>query len=435
MTAGPVPAATAAPDGEPGRWGAFSYPNYRRFWFASLVRVFGMQFHIFAAGWLVVSVLDRSPIWLGLVGFSQAVPTIVLSVPAGVLADRMEHRRLLLASQSLMAVNYLALATLIMTGLVNIWLVIGWAIIAGSLSALGNPAQQAILPRLIDMRAIASAVAFNSAIWNSMRIVGPASAGVLIAIIGVGQAFLVAAIAFAVSVVLIARLRLSAMPARRPDADNSLLGGLRYIAKHRLFLTIVGLSFFSSLFGMSYQFLMPIFADDILEVGEVGLGVMGAAAGIGALLGTIAVAKVGAGRYRGQVMIASATLFGLLVAGFAASTWLPMSLVFLFGAGFVSSLYLNVGMTTLQILVPDDLRGRVMGVWSMTWFLTSVGAFVVGAGAEVLGTPLTVALGGLSVSVFAVVLYLISPELSRLPDTREEREPAAVGGEAPARGS
>src|SRR5690606_19634683 len=208
MTGGPATAATAAPDGEPGRWGAFSYPNYRRFWFASLVRVFGMQFHIFAAGWLVVSVLDRSPIWLGLVGFSQAVPTILLSVPAGVLADRMEHRRLLLTSQSLMALNYLALSVLIMTGIVNIGLVIGWAIIAGSLSALGNPAQQAILPRLIDMRAIASAVAFNSAIWNSMRIVGPASAGVLIAIIDVGPAFLVAAIAVAVSVILLARLRL-----------------------------------------------------------------------------------------------------------------------------------------------------------------------------------------------------------------------------------
>lgn len=421
----PSQAPQPANDGSPApRWGAFSYPNYRRFWFASLVRVFGMQFHIFAAGWLVVAVLDRSPIWLGIVGISQAVPTIILSVPAGLLADRFEHRRLLVLGQTLSMFNYLALALLIVTGTVNIWLVIGWAILAGALSAISNPAQQAILPRLIEMRAMASAVAFNSAIWNSMRIVAPALAGVLIAAIGVGQAFFVAAAGFAVSTLLIGTLRLTPMAKAGPGGDNSLLSGMRYIFAQRLFLAVVGLSFFSSLFGMSYQFLMPIFANEVLAVGSTGYGTMGAFAGVGALIGTLSVVRLGATRFRGQVMLGTAALFGVVVAGFAISTWFALSLGLLFVAGFLSSVYLNVGMTTLQVMVPNELRGRVMGVWSMTWFLTSVGGFVVGAGAELVGTPAMVATGGLAVTAFAVGLYAISPELRSLPQLDSAPRPA-----------
>jgi len=399
---------------EKQRWGALSYPNYRRFWSASLVRVMGMQFHIFAVGWLVVDVLEQSPVWLGAVGFAQAIPTILLSVPAGALADRVEHRRLLLISQAALMINYMVLAALIMSGLANIWYVIVWAILTGCLSAIGNPAQNAILPRLIEMRAIASAVAMMSAIWNGTRIIAPGLAAILIATVGVGEAFLAAGVAFGISVVLIAMLKVAPMPERRPGADNSLLGGLRYVAANRIFLTVVGLSFFSSMFGMSYQYLMPVFARDILDVGSTGFGILGAFSGAGALLGTLAVVRIGHTSNRGQLMLGSAALFGVLVAAFAMSTSFPLSLAMTFAAGFVASIYLNLGMTTLQILVPNELRGRVMGVWSMTWFLTPVGAFFVGAGAEFIGTQAMVAIGGLAVTAFAVAIYLVSPDLRRI---------------------
>jgi MFS family permease len=401
-------------------WIAFSFPSYRRFWTAALVRVFGLQFHMFAIGFLVVETLDRSPIWLGTVGLAQAVPTILLSVPAGWMADRYEHRHLLLVSQVLMALGYVALAWVIVAGLVDIWMVIGWAVVIGSLSAIGNPAQQAILPRLIEMRAIASAVAAMSAIWNGTRIIGPGAAGLLIAAIGVGEAFLVAAAAFAVSIVLIALLRLTPMPPPHADADRSLLAGLRYVGGNRIFLTIVGLSFFSAMFGMSYQYLMPIFALRILDVGATGFGALGAAGGAGALVGTAAAVKAAAMPRRGELMIGSAALFGALVAAFSISTHFALSLVAVFCAGLTASVYLNLGMMTLQVLVPDELRGRVMGVWSMTWFLTPVGAFFVGAGAEIVGTQAMVAIGGLSVTAFAMVLYAISPQLRRIP-TPEHR--------------
>lgn len=190
--------------------------------------------------------------------------------------------------------------------------------------------------------------------------------------------------------------------------------GLRYILANRIFLATIGLSFFSSIFGMSYQTLLPVFADDILDVGSEGFGAMESAVGIGGFLGTLAVIKLGAGRHAGTIMLAAAALFGLFIASFAASRALTWSMGLLFCAGFASSLYLNIGMTTLQLLVPDDLRGRVMGIWSMTWFLSAVGGLPASAVAEWIGAPWTVALGALSVTAFAAAVFALSTELRQL---------------------
>jgi MFS family permease len=401
----------------PGRWGAFSYPNYRRFWVATVARVFGLQFRFIGVGWFVVSRdgLDLSPIWIGIVGLASALPNIVLTVPAGVVADRYEHRWILLLTQTLTALLSLLLAVGILLNVVNIWLLIGWAITVGSLSAVGVPALSAIVPRLIDMRAMASAVALTSSVWNTMRIIGPAAAGVLIAAVGIGEAFFVTAVGFTLSAFLIATLRIDPLE-RRSDAERGgMLEGLRYILGHRVFLATIGLSFFTSVFGMSYQTLLPIFADDILDVGSEGFGFLETAAGCGGFLGTLAMIKIGAGRYAGPTMVGSAAVFGLFIAGFAASRDLFLSMALLFCASVAASMYLNIGMTVLQVRVPNELRGRVMGVWSMTWFLSAVGGLPASALAEWIGPPLTVALGALSVSVFAIVVFGLAAELRRLP--------------------
>ena len=157
---------TEAEDGP--RWGAFSYPNYRLYWVSMVARVFGLQFRFIGQAWLVFVELDRSPLWLGIVGLASALPTILLSVPAGIIADRFDTRRVLVFSQSLTALLTFGMATLIVTGLVNIWLVIGWAIIVGALAALANPAQAAILPRLIE--AGASVAAYDPA---AMQLAAP----------------------------------------------------------------------------------------------------------------------------------------------------------------------------------------------------------------------------------------------------------------------
>lgn len=423
----PLSHITAAPPAR--RWGALSYPQFRRYWIAQICRVLGLQFRIIAVPWLVSVELDRSPVWLGIVSVAASLPTIILSVPAGVLADRFNDQKVIVYSQGAYALAALALPLLIFAGLANIWVVIAWSIVTGIFAALGNPAQQSLMPRLIEMRVMPSAVALSSMVWSSMRIVGPAAAGVLLAVIGTAEAFFVTAIGVGVATILIAtlspRARIVSPPVENQRED--MWTGIRYIMANRIFLATVGLSFFTSVFGMSYQFLLPVFADEILDVGSVGFGMLEAATGVGSVLGTVAIIKVGAGRYAGVTMIGSAAAFGLLIAGFAASRALPLSMALLFASGFFSAMYLNIGMTTLQIKVPDALRGRVMGVWSMTWFLASIGALPAGVIAELVGAPLAVAIGGLAVSGFAVVVFATSPQLRGVEfETSEERAAAAV---------
>lgn len=401
------PADSASP---PASTNAFSYPNYRRYWLASVAMVFGVQFRFIGSGWLVYELTD-SPFWLGLPGLVTAIMTVGLTVPAGALADRIDNQRLLVWGRGLTGLSHLVIAALTVAGLVQVWMVLVWAALAGALSALTNPAQAAMLPRLIERQAMASAVALTAAVWNAMRIVGPAAAGIVIATVGIGQVFFVAAAGYGISTFLVAILKLAPIDRTGHEEHGGMLAGVRYIVKQRIFLATVGLSFFSSMFGASYVVLLPIFAEEILGAGVTGYGYMEAAAGVGALLGTLAIVYIPAGRHAGTAMVGAAMLFGLGIAAFAASRSLALSLALLFAGSFFSSIYLNLGMTTLQLLVPDALRGRVMGVWGLTWFLSSAGGFVAASAAAWIGAPLAVALGALSVAGFGLGVYALFPEV------------------------
>lgn len=399
--------------------GALSYPHYRRYWLASLAFVLAMQFRFIASGWLVHQITD-SPFWLGVPGVLSAVVTIVLTLPAGALADRSDPRRLLVLGRGATGLAHLCLGLVTLSGHAQLWMVLVWAVLVGALAAVTSPAQNAMLPRLVDRSAMASAVALNTAIWNSLRIVGPAAAGLLIAAVGIGHAFLVTAGGYAVSTALVASLRLEPLEVQEEDpAHAGMWAGVRYVLAQPVFFSIIGLSFFSSLFGRSYVVLLPIFADDVLGVGVGGFGFLEAAAGVGALLGTLSISRMRLGGHSGPLMIGAAVLFGVFVASFAASRSMTLSMALLFAGGFCASVYLNLGMTTLQLLVPSALRGRVMGIWGLTWFLASAGGFLAATLAELLGTPLAVALGAGSVSLFALVVLFTSSDLRRLP-SREE---------------
>ncbi|MBW2282567.1 MAG: MFS transporter [Deltaproteobacteria bacterium] len=408
----------ATTSAEPPR-GALSYPNYRRYWLASLAMVFGMQFRFIASGWLVHQLTD-SPFWLGVPGLISAVVTILLTVPAGLLADRMDNQRLLAGGRGLTCLAHLALALLVVGEVVQVWMVLVWAGVTGVLAAVTNPAQNALLPRLIERPAMASAVALAAAIWNSMRIVGPATAGVLIAVVGIGQAFFVTTLGYAISTYLIWSLRLEPQaPHDHSEHGGGMLDGLRYIAAQPIFLATIGLSFFSSIFGRSYVVLLPIFADDVLNVGVRGFGYLEAAAGVGALIGTLSIVRVRAGRHTGNLMVGAALVFGLWIAAFTASRSLTLSMGLLFGGAFFASVYLNLGMTTLQLMVPDALRGRVMGIWGLTWFLSSAGGFFAATLAEFVGAPVAVAAGALTVSAFAAFVWVAFADIRTLP-SREQ---------------
>ena len=415
---------------------ALSYPNYRRYWVSAVMRVFGFQFQFIGLGWLVAVELDQTPFWLGVVWLASGVPTILLSLPGGSLADRSDPYRLMIGSQFLMVIGHTALAVLILTGLIEMWMVIGWAVANGVLWAVAAPAMNTLLPRLIEPPAMASAVALISGIWSALRIVGPASAGVLIALVGTGHAFSVCAAVNGLAFFVMLMIRVAPRDAteRQAGDDGGMRAGLRFVFGRPVFFATIGLSFFTSVFGSSYVILLPIFANELLEVGSEGFGFMEAVAGIGSLAGTWWVIHYGLGRRPGVLMLASAAVFGVLIAGFAATDHLAPASVLLLVSGFAAEVYLIIGMTVVQLLVPDGLRGRVMGIWSMTYFLTPIGGFIAGFAAEFIGVRVTIAAGALSVTAFAIAVYLASAELRRLrgDDVTPPPEPVEVAPEAAA---
>jgi len=407
--------ASSVLDKDRSRWIALSYPNYRRYWLAAIIRVFGMQFRFIGAGWLVAVELDQSPFWLGVVSLATSLPTIILSIPAGALADRTEPYRLLVVSQLLSFISLFLLALLIVTGTVTLWMVIVWALATGAFQALQAPSMVALLPRLVERPAMASAVALNSGVWGAMRIIGPAASGVLIALVGTGQGFFVAATVTAIALVMLLTIRL---PERNTETvvmdQNGIMVGLRFIFSEPLFFTIIGLSFFTSVFGSSYVVLLPIFAEDLLKVGSTGFGFMEGSAGVGAIIGTYAVLHYGVGTMPGRLMFGFALSFGVIIAVFATTRSLEVALVLLLIGGLAEEVFLLIGMTVLQLAVPDQLRGRVMGIWTMTYFMSSIGGFMAGITAEMVGVRVTIAAGALMVSAFALAAYFTAETVRNL---------------------
>ncbi len=381
---------------------ALQYRDYRIFWFGQVVSVMGFQMLIVTVGWLMYD-LTGSPVQLGLVGLSTAIPAIVLNLFGGVVADKVNPKRLIMIVQSLNAVAVSVLATLTLMGLVQPWHIMVNAFIMGALGAFDQPSRQAIFPHLIDRRVMMNAVAMNSMIWQGNRIVGPAVAGVLIAWVGASLTLYIATIGFLVFVTFLTAVRMPRIPRSRSAAFfRDLLDGLSFVRKHHIFAFLLGMTFFNSFFGLSYIFLLPIFQKDILGVGPTGLGFLHAASGIGAVTGTLIVGSLRDFRNKGVVLIGGAIAFGTLIILFGYSKWFPVSLALVAFAGMSSSMYMVLAQSTLQLLVPDQLRGRIMGLWGMTFNLLPLGGFYAGLLASYIGASSAVMIGGAAVIAFAV---------------------------------
>ena len=381
---------------------ALQYRDYRIFWFGQVVSVMGFQMLIVTVGWLIYDI-TRSPVQLGFVGLSTAVPAILLNLFGGVVADKVNPKRLIMIVQSLNAVAVGILATLTLMGLVQPWHIMANAFIIGALGAFDQPSRQAIFPHLIDRRVMMNAVAMNSMIWQGNRIVGPAVAGVLIALVGAPLTLYIATAGFLVFVTFLSAVRMPEITrSRSATFFRDLLEGLSFVRKHHIFTFLLGMTFFNSFFGLSYIFLLPIFQKDILGVGPTGLGFLHAMSGIGAVTGTLIVGSLRDFQNKGIVLIGGAIAFGTLIILFGYSNWFPASLALVAFAGMSSSMYMILAQSTLQLLVPDHLRGRIMGLWGMTFNLLPLGGFYAGILASYIGAPGAVMIGGAAVIAFAV---------------------------------
>ena len=388
---------------------ALRHRNYRLYWFGQLFSVLAQNMEIVAQGWLVLELTD-SPLALGVTGLAHAIPTITLTLLGGVIADRADRRRIMIAAQSGAAIMFLILAVLVMTGLAALWHVMALAFISGSIRAFDRPSRMALLPQMVPREDIPAAVAIGGTVWQLCRLVGPAAAGILIYLSGVGPTFLVCCLASLTSVILWLPIRTGRpVIAASGGLLKNMMEGVNFIRKNELFYTFMGMTFFNSVFGMSYLILMPVFARDVLFVGSRGFGFLQTAGGAGALIGTLLVAYLSDPQRLPLRAARGATIFGVLLLLFAFSSSYPYSLALAFVLGLASQFYVTGINTVLQLNLPEQLRGRVMGVYGLTWDLMPVGGMVAGTIAEFAGAPAAVAVGGVLVTSLAIWVTSIAP--------------------------
>ena len=377
---------------------ALKFPGFRNYWIGLLVGVTGYQMLVLLSlGWLVSHQLAGDARYLGYMSAAIAVPAILLNLFSGVYADKLDPKGLLALCQSATGLVVGGLAVLVLRGDVAQWHVVVAAFLIGTVQAFDNPARQSIFARMVDREALPSAVALNSAVWTGTRMLAPSLAGIIIGRTSLSTAMFISAGGFVAFTAVALSLRLRPVPRAQGGLLQEMLTGFRFVKDHPLFGLLIGMTFFNAMSGMSYVFLMPVFADDVLDVGVEKLGWLMGAGGLGALGGSGIAANLGSSRRRGWILLAGGGLFGFFLILFAAASnggHYELSMAALFLADMCSSISLMMVMTTLQALVPDHYRGRVMGLYSITWSLVPMGALLSSQVAHHRGPPEAVALGG-----------------------------------------
>jgi len=394
---------------------ALRHRNYRLYWLGQLSSVLAQNMEGVAQGWLVLE-LTNSPLMLGLTGLAFAAPTIALTLLGGVIADRADRRRIMILSQGVTALTFFAIATLVVLDLIALWHVMALAILSGCVRAFDRPSRMALLPQMVPKEDIANAVAVGGTIWQLNRLVGPALAGMMIYLIGIGPTYYFCFGASLIAVFLWLGIRLAA-PSMAPSTGGvmqHMVEGLNFIRHNEIYFIFIAIIFFNSAFGMSYLILMPVFARNVLDVGSQGFGFLQSVGGAGALIGVLAVAWFSHSRGKGLQSLFGAIAFGILLMSFALSKSYPLSLILAFALGVTSQFYMTTISTVLQVNLPNELRGRVMGIYGLAWELMPVGGMIAGAIAEFAGAPVAVGFGGFMVTAMALLVTIFYPSIRRL---------------------
>lgn len=380
----------------PQTFASFRYRNYRLFFIGQLISLTGSWMEQMAMSWLAYQ-LTNSALFLGVASTVGTLPILLFAIPGGVLADRVNKRRLLIYTQIALMACSLMLAALIFTHLIRPWQILLLAFCAGTALSFDMPTRQAFVPELVGREELMNAIALNSSIFNGARIVGPAVAGIVVASLGLAWCFLINAVSF---LAVIAGLLLMQVPPKvarigqQTNLFEDALGGLRYLWQHQRVRAIAALMAVFSIFGWTYSVLMPVFARDILHAGARGLSLLMTSNGIGAFIGALIVASIGNYPRRGRLLLGGALLLGLAGLGFAYSHSFIVSALLLALAGFGGVALMSSANTMIQLAVTDEMRGRIMGVWSLVFIgSTPVGSLLAGLLAKYWNAPAAVMVG------------------------------------------
>jgi len=393
-----------------------AHRNFRIFWTGQTLSLIGTWMQSVAQGWLALQLSDDALV-VGLVAAAASLPVLLLSLHAGVLADRVSKLRLVTLAQALMLLQASALWWLVASGRVTVGWLVALATVSGILQAVDVPARQALVVELVGREDLLDAIALNSTGFNLARIVGPSIAAVIIGQAGLAWCFAVNALSYVAVLAGLLRVRLPAHVAPRVALSPSegLREGLRYARATPTVATLLRLTGVYSVFGLPYLTLMPVFARDVLGLGASGYGTLLSFVGVGAIAGALSLAAVGSRVRRGRLLAASAIAFATLLVAFSFVRAPGLAAVVLLLCGLTMILTNAITNGLLQTTSPDEYRGRVMSMYALLFIgLSPAGSVIGGAVARWFGVAVAIGGGAAVVLVFALVTLVRHPEIRRL---------------------
>jgi MFS family permease len=396
---------------------ALRHRNFRLFFGGQSISLIGTWMQRVALGWLVYR-LTNSPFLLGLVGFAGQIPAFLLAPLAGVLADRWNRQRILILTQAISMIQALTLSLLVLTGTVAIWHIILLSVFLGIINAFDMPTRQSFLVEMVEEKEdLANAIALNSSMVNSARLLGPSIAGILVAAVGEGICFLINGISYLTVIGALVAMKIvpKNLKPQRSRVWYGLKEGFTYASAFAPIRAVLLLLALMSLMGMPYVVLMPVFAKDILHGGPHALGFLMGASGLGALIGAFYLASRKTVLGLGRLIAVAASIFGLGIIAFSFSRLLWLSLPLMLVTGVGQMVQMASSNTILQTIVDDDKRGRIMSFYTMAFMGgTPLGSLFAGTLASSIGAPHTLLIGGTTCLMGSVFFAHKLPALRKI---------------------
>jgi MFS family permease len=368
-----------------------------------------------AQGYLVYQ-LTGSPAYLGLVGFMNGIPTLIFTLFGGVAADRISRRKLMVITQSAMLILAFILAALTFTNVVKPWHIVVLAFFLGVANAFDAPARNSFVPELVSREDMTNAIAMNATMFNIGTVVGPSIAGLTYAAFGPAWCFSLNGISFiaVIGALLFMRIQPIIQPLRQARIVEDIKEGLRYVFSHRLTLILTSFVGMVSIFGPGILTLLPAWATDVLHGDVTTNGWLVSARGFGSMVSALMLAYLGSRRYRGRLWTQGTFIMPITLFIFAWLRWLPLSLLAMAGMGWGFMMILNNSNAIIQSHVPDELRGRVMSIYTLVFFGSMpIGSLLAGTVAQQIGEPLTVMLAASLLFALAIGVWIFLPEILR----------------------
>jgi MFS family permease len=395
---------------------ALRYPNYRLWFAGQLVSLFGTWMQSTVQGFFIYE-LTHSPAYLGYVGFAAGLPTWLFMLYAGVVADRVPRRKILLITQSAMMTLAFILAVLTFLKIVKPWHIIILALLMGTTNAFDAPARQAFVRELVEPEAITNAIALNSAMFNTAIAIGPAAGGIIYAALGPAWCFTINGLTFIAVISALSAMKLKS--SYKPKTNNSpimdLKQGIKYTINHptiRYLILTVGII---ALFGATFVTLLPAWAVKILHGDAKTNGFLQTARGLGALTSALFIASLGIFHFKGKLLTIGTFLYPIFIMLFASTSNFTLSLIFLYFTGMGQILIMNLSNSLVQTQVDEEMRGRVMGIYTFFFFgLMPFGALWIGTVANILGVRIATYIAASITLAYAILIYALGRPIWKL---------------------